>query len=274
MLKLLRADFAVLFKNRLFYICLVGMFAFGAFIGAVQVNDYFAGYSHAVQDGYPVGLLTVFFVIAAFVPWFVGTDYSDGTLRNKIVCGHSRSAIYAAHFTASLGGVLLLFAAFLLPYFALEVPFFGAKAYFFREAWIAYARSLAMIVALVALYTMIAMLCRSKAAGATASLIISVLLFGAGLYTYAMLSAPEVFTGTSLTAAGTVEAYSRPNPNYPRGVFRSVLTFFDRFLPGGQIYTIFDAQGAEFGIRMGYCGLFILLTTAVGLICFRRENLK
>ena len=42
------------------------------------------------------GALRLAVVMAIFVSVFVGTDYSDGTIRNKIVLGHYRHSIYLA----------------------------------------------------------------------------------------------------------------------------------------------------------------------------------
>ena len=38
--------------------------------------------------------LIIGFIVAIFCSWFLGTDYSDGTIRNKIIAGNSRLKIY------------------------------------------------------------------------------------------------------------------------------------------------------------------------------------
>lgn len=54
------------------------------------------------QSGYPTALDDRFFAYSFFIgilsaifcSLFTGTEYSDGTIRNKIVVGHSRISIY------------------------------------------------------------------------------------------------------------------------------------------------------------------------------------
>ena len=47
-------------------------------------------------------------VLSAFCSLFVGAEYSDGTIRNKIAVGHSRAAVYLANLvTCSAAGVLI-----------------------------------------------------------------------------------------------------------------------------------------------------------------------
>ena len=44
-----------------------------------------------------LGGLYLIFAAAVFIGVFVGTEYSDGTLRNKLIIGHSRSSIYISN---------------------------------------------------------------------------------------------------------------------------------------------------------------------------------
>ena len=45
-------------------------------------------------------------MLAAFVPLFLGADYSDGTIRNKLIAGHRRSGIYLSDLLVCLLSVL------------------------------------------------------------------------------------------------------------------------------------------------------------------------
>ena len=50
-------------------------------------------------------------VAAVFISLFVGSEYSDGTIRNKLVVGHSRMRIYLANLiVCSIACVLISLA--------------------------------------------------------------------------------------------------------------------------------------------------------------------
>ena len=42
-------------------------------------------------------LFIIGIVMSVLTSLFIGTDYSDGTIRNKIIIGQSRNSIYAAN---------------------------------------------------------------------------------------------------------------------------------------------------------------------------------
>ena len=56
---------------------------------------------------------------------FIGTEYSDGTIRNKIVVGHSRSTIYLANLLTCCFAGLIMCLCFILPTLAIRIPLFG-----------------------------------------------------------------------------------------------------------------------------------------------------
>ena len=74
---------------------MAGMFLFGVFmaimdyISTLQYGDYEAQITNVLFI-YP---LVVAILIPAFVSLFVGTEYSDGTIRNKMIIGHTRLSI-------------------------------------------------------------------------------------------------------------------------------------------------------------------------------------
>ena len=91
MSRLLSADFARLFKNKYFWICSIFMAGFGVFM---QVMNYVSCVSnntvpHPDTIFFSFSLLTGI-LLSAFISLFIGTDYSDGTMRSKLVIGHTR----------------------------------------------------------------------------------------------------------------------------------------------------------------------------------------
>lgn len=61
---------------------------------------------------------------------FISKDYTNNTIRNKIIVGHSRQSIYMANWITSVVITLALFASYLLFIFAVGVPLFGLSEFF------------------------------------------------------------------------------------------------------------------------------------------------
>ncbi len=94
MMKLLRANFSRLIQNRLFFLVLLLM---------VAVPLYAVGMRYVVApetawetaDGlWFTGGMYMSVVASVFISLFIGAEFSDGTIRNKLTAGHTRSAIY------------------------------------------------------------------------------------------------------------------------------------------------------------------------------------
>ena len=62
---------------------------------------------------------------AVLASLFLGTEHSDGTIRNKIIVGNRRHEIYLANLGATYLGSLFLCACFLVPYLAVGIPLLG-----------------------------------------------------------------------------------------------------------------------------------------------------
>ena len=117
------------------------------------------------------GALRLAVVMAIFVSVFVGTDYSDGTIRNKIVLGHYRHSIYLANLIVCVSAAIIMQAAHLL---ALLVPgrfLFHDLTATMQEAAALVGLDMLAINAFTALYLAVCMASRSKSTSAILTLL-------------------------------------------------------------------------------------------------------
>lgn len=99
MTRLLHAGFYRLKRNKVFGGCLLVITLYNLFILLSQ-------YHSMVEDGYEYTLDPLYFnflaligiLISLLVSLFIGTDYHDGTIRNKLICGLSRTSVYLSNF--------------------------------------------------------------------------------------------------------------------------------------------------------------------------------
>ena len=206
---------------------------------------------------------------------FVGSDYSDGTLRNKLITGHRRSSIYLANLITCCCAGMLLSIAFIVPQGVLGL-LLGEQIQSAPAKLLMYvALSFALMIACTALFTLIAMLCQNKSHTAAGCILLVFVLIFLGVYITSALDEPEYLAAYSYTENGvTVEEPEQKNPYYITGMKRQVYEFLQDLTPGGQVIQVSE-MGVKKPVMLAvYDGLILLFVTGFGLIFFRREDLK
>lgn len=277
MSKCLSANFSRLFRSPLFLLA-------GAFMAAMGVFMVLANYISMKEDGFLSHLDDVFFgaailigvISALFVSLFFGTEYSDGTIRNKIIVGHRRSSIYLANLITGITAALVFLAAFFLPAALLGLPLLNGFLCGPRQILLTLCCCLFLSAAYTALFLLAAMLCQNKAVTVAICILLAFGILFAGAYIQNRLSEPETYDQYVVTGENgmpsTVE--SMPNPSYLRGTERKVYDFFYDFLPGGQALQCVQLTVARPGLLMVLSCVIVLSSTGAGLLLFERKDLK
>ena len=84
---------------------------------AAVISGLLFGLSGRTDDVY---VFPLFIVQAVFISLSLGREYNDGTLRNKIIAGKTKTAIFLSKLLVSLGASLVLTVLFLLPFIPLS----------------------------------------------------------------------------------------------------------------------------------------------------------
>ena len=273
--KLLAANFMRLKKSRIFWLCML-------FMAGLAVVMVISNY-RALTEGSEITLESMAFaftpfagiVISCFVSLFIGTEYSDGTMRNKIIIGHTRSAIYLADFiTTAVAGVLMC-VSYLVVYIGFGVPVTGWFTCEMKSLVLVLFCALVLSVTLSALFTWIAMVNQSKAVAAVVSVLLAFVLLFTASYILNRLSEPEYQGGYYMDESGKLRQQEETkNPRYLKGTKRDVYEFCNDFLPGGQQLQLAEGAVQHPWILMGYSGMILIVTTAAGAATFRRKDLK
>lgn len=275
--KLLSAGFSRLWKNKFFWlgmILLPGFLAFALFSNYSDMKQYNLSFT---LDSFIYGsFLLIGMFTSIFAALFLGTEYSDGTIRNKLVIGHSRTAVYLSSLAACFVSSLLVCLTTIIITYTLGIPLFGTPKTPVLTIVQEYAFGVLMIAALSGLFTLLAMMITGKSVSAVVCTVgIFVLLF-ISMYILQRLIAPEIIQyGYDVTTDGNVIPLERPNPQYLTGTARKIYEFFQDLLPTGQ-----GLQLAEFGylqhpLQACLCSLFVTAATTVGgILAFQKKNLK
>ena len=179
MISLLSAGFSRLFRNLAFRIATLIM----AFMPVMSTLLSYADKNTPREplDGvYNSGLSVIWIIIGAFVPLFIGQDYDEKTMNNRIMAGHSRASIYLADYIVTLTGAVFMQAVAVIAGSAVAIPLFGM----YRETVLSFAVDQFFVVCIMAAYTAIAQLITtvisSKNYALDVSMVVALALFIAG----------------------------------------------------------------------------------------------
>ena len=258
MRSLLSAEMYRCRHSLLFWLTLVVSALSGAFYGIVSMSGSFDG----------IFVVPLFVVSAAFISLNTGREYTDNTIRNKIITGATKTTILLSKLILGVGIGVLFCVAFLVP--CAVILSFGVLSEIPASVlyWTLIGFVLLSVVWAV-LFTVISMLISAKGVG---SIINFALIFAILLFSYqleSILRQPEfisttegsdvqmtpeevkqikegTYTGSYFTAIddnGQVTYYKpvitnteqKPNPKYIKQPFRGILMHLDSMLPHGQI---------------------------------------
>lgn len=277
MTKLLNANFARLRRSRTFWgigavlLILSAMTALQT--GSALLDNWRRGMEVTVDSYYFTFAPILIPLCALFISLFLGTEYSDGTMRNKLVVGHGRGGIYLANFLCCFSGccvylLLWLLGAALLPLRTgpLEMGFGGFVVYTLV--------ALGFTAASAALFTLIGCLCSNKTYTVVLALIVCValLLLASGLNN--RLEELPTHGGMAYIDGEFILQEETPNPLYLSGPMRLICQVLLELLPTGQTILMEDAS-IEQPLRQIVLSLLLtVVTTGIGVRAFSKKNMK
>lgn len=276
MCKLLSANFSRLWKDKIFWLCMGTMLIYSVVYmlnGCRQATVDLSEYNYSIDNYYFHFAVIIGAFCALFSSMFLGTEYSDGTIRNKIVVGHTREDIYIANLLTVFTGTLLMMLVWLTGALV-AIPSLGVWKMGIPNL-LAYLFIAAMFeAALSAIFTFVCMQSTNKAITVVVSMLLFLGLLVFASMMYSGLSEPEMTSGVQITADGMQMGEPTPNPKYVSGVKRKIYEFVVDFLPTGQGLQMWQLEISNF-VRMIISSISIsVLTTVVGIFIFKRKNLK
>lgn len=281
--KLLRANFTRMKKSRVFWLGMAAMMVFGVVVCLSQYNNKMNGALVTFDSVFSLAYIMSGILLAVFCSLFIGTEYSDGAMRNKLVVGRSRSSIYLANFVVSAVAGLLMNLIYLAVTCSLGIPMFGFFTADLPKVLILLLAGMLLTVAFAAIFSMLVMLNQSKALSAiVCSIGILAAIFLAS-FLYSALNEPEFInvyyaeSGFSyvITVDGVnLKTETAPNPRYLTGFHREAFQFLMDFLPSGQMVQMVDMNIPNINLLPIYSMIIIVAANAGGALFFRRKDLK
>lgn len=279
--KLLRANFTRLWKNKVFWGCIIFMVV-DALNTVISQYINFKRFGGEKEDYFYENLalgqtVAVSIIAAIFIGLFIGTEYSSGTMRNKLVIGHSRVAIYFANLAVCVAAAVMIHVTYVVTTLLSGLAMFGGIFADAGELIVLFAVSLIVVTAFAAILLPLSSLIPSKSAGVTTVIMTSFVLMMLAMVIHSALDEPEIYEAyTIIDASG--EEISEPemkNPFYVSGVQRKIYEALYDILPTCQAARIqLDDMPANPAVVPLWSSAVIILTTAAGTVFFKRKDLK
>lgn len=283
MTKLLHAGFYRLKKNKVLGGCLLAIWSYELFVLLSQYHSMIKeGYEYTLDPLYFNFLVLIGILSSILVSLFIGTDYHDGTIRNKLICGASRSSVYLSNFILMAScGIFCVLTGYAVA-LGLGLPLFGSFEMPVSAVLALSLISILFTLAYVSIFHMVSMTCSSKTTSAVCCILLAFALFFIAIMLFNSLAQPEYIeqlSASSMKAGQIVTTEDAvletvKNPAYLSGMKREIYQNIMDFLPSGQMVQLLN--GGDIHIfRAAFYSIFIIVgTNMIGLRIFKKKDIK
>lgn len=298
MIDLLASDFARLIKSQVFKGVIV--FCIESIIFEVLINYLTKDLNQYLVEGLlSTNFIVIGILLSVFIGLFIGSEYSDGTIRNKLIVGNTRTAIYFSNYiVCMIAGFIIMAVNFIMVY-GISLALYGPHVY--PNAKMALQESMKLVscqlvgfyimAAYTALFVMITMLICSKPIGTAAVMIIAVVMLISGIHIDSKVSEyDQNGLNQETTVAETAEVeeqeydsleimmmnpYNAKQKKELSGAKLKIYLVLNKMLPAAQSQklTRHDALKDPDDYVL-YDIAITLICTIIGLIIFDRKDLK
>ena len=212
--------------------------------------------------------------VAIVTSIILGADFHNGTLRNKIILGESRSNIYLSNLLTIMIVSTAFNVVYLLFFFCISMPMFGGFVGSATTVLWFFLNGTLMMLAYASITTLIIMSCKNS----TAAIITAFALLLIGMFVFLMcdniIRAPEFIETEKLNELGEIIKETIRNPQYPSPTKKAFLQFVIDLFPCGQSMQISSTAYTHNWQMALYSLGMIGATSGAGIFAFNKSNLK
>lgn len=281
MRNLLSAGFARLRRSMPFYLCAGAVFSQAVFTMLDLSRQAIANTDlpyYLEQQYFDTAVFSCIF-LAVFIGLFISVEYNDGTLRNKLLVGHTRAAVYLSNLIICAAASVVFTAAWMVGGMV-GIPVLGFWTIGADQLLLAAVVSVLASITLSAIFLLVCMAPTNKSVVAVACiLLLSLALILIASYFYNNLCEPETVSNVFITLEDGLQfGDPTPNPNYVAEPLRTVYVIIVNLLPTGQQMLLANIKSGEgfavYPLQIAGSLVLTALVTGVGLALFKRKDLK
>lgn len=275
MYKLFSANLHYLTKIKTFLFTVLFSFCFAGFTvlqgGKV---DAMGNLGRDLDYYYFKPLLYMGIIISIFIAMFIGTEYSDKTIHNKFIVGHTRNEVYISNLLTCFTGVFAVFLAWAVGGL-MGIPYFGLWSVGMGKYFFYLFIGLLSILAITSLFVLLVQLAANKTNGVIIAILAALIMLLATSYFYNALAEPEMtFSYVTITGNNIEYGPEIANPAYIGGNLRNIYEAILLILPTGQQLLISDKNITNPFFCISCSLAIIIITTALGLLLFTKKDIK
>lgn len=277
MRKLLSANFSRLWKSKVFWAEIVLNALLSVFVVIVNYSSEVQATVNRLylEDVFFTMYQILGFILAAGISLIVGAEYSDGTIRNKLIIGKTRAQIYISNFIASAVPSCLVLAVHGVITFGMGYFLWGNFTLEAEHVFAALLSALLISFVFSALFVSISMNCSNKAVTAVVSLLLVLgLTYLAGSIGTALMEPQMTYDSITYTTDSILFGNEIPNPSYISGVQRTLYEMIYDLLPTGQLLQMYSLDFSRCIRWPVFSIVLFVVITAVGYFMFRKKNIN
>lgn len=284
--KLLKANFYRLVKNKIFWGIVIITILIACFILLNTILNHQGETKEGIDKILVMYIHFIGIFIAIFTSLFVGTEYSDGALRNKIVIGHSRKSTYFANVITSIAVGLCIEFIYMFVIMIIGIPTLGTLQMTAEKFLFILLDIVFMIITYASIFTCMTLLCSDITISTVACIILLLVMFIANISLSSTGNATKYYETYTQNENGEVEVYQEPNPTYPGDFKKNLAKIILYCIPTGQASQIVSQVNKKPFQMVDYMSddelktVFLysfgvtVFITGIGIYCFKRKDLK
>ena len=271
MYKLLRAGFFRLKRENIFWLFIILTIV----IAGLTVFKYYSNGTQVILDKVMnefimyIGLL-----VAIFVSLFVGKEYSEGIIRNKIIVGHSRISIYLSKLIIVIVASILCELIYIIITLLVGLKLFGKLQMPLSQIVMVMLNTFLIIVVYCSIYNLISFICSEAAVSIVICVFSFIAMFIAeGALGY-IVNSPQYITNSYWEDGVEYIISQEPNPAYPGDSKVKLAKTIYLCIPQAQASMIANMEIESIYQMPIYSIILIIITNTIGLNLFLRKELK
>lgn len=279
MYKLLNAGFFRLRKNKMFWGILIITLCMACFFINNRMDNLENGIEQLLLDH--IGTIGIF--ISIFTSLFVGLEYANGTIRNKIVVGHSRIKIYLSNLIISITvGIIIEFTYM---FFVLIVGLLmkGSLQIPISQLIMILVNIVMIIITYSSIFTSITLLCNDITMATVIGIILVLVMFVIDGALSLTANAEEFTYLTTYNNGIETKEITGINPNYPGETKKRIAQTILSIIPIGQTniivnsvtnQIIFKHKAVDTTVLLHYSMCSAIIINITGIYFFNKKELK